>query len=108
MLTEEGHAAPTGDKVDITLAASEQERELIKALAAFPEEMRMAARDYDPSYINRYLVSLAGTFHRFYNACRIKGEAADVIAVRLKLAQTTRQVLRNGLGILGVTAPEKM
>jgi len=105
-LADEGHTA--GKSADITLADSAQERELIKALSRFPEEIRMAARDYDPSYINRYLVELSGTFHRFYNACRIKGEAEDVIAVRLKLAETTRQVLRNGLSILGVTAPEKM
>lgn len=106
-LADEGHA-PAAGVVDVALASGEQERELIKALSRFPEELRMAARDYDPSYINRYLVELAGTFHRFYNACRIKGEAEDVIAVRLGLAEATRQVLRNGLGILGVTAPEKM
>ena len=105
-LADEGHAARKD--VDVALANSEQERELIKALSRFPEEIRMAARDYDPSYINRYLVELSGAFHRFYNACRIKGEAADVIAVRLALAEATRRVLANGLGILGVTAPEKM
>ncbi len=107
-LAEEGCAAPEMGSVDITLASADQERELVKALSRFPEEIAMAARDYYPSYINRYLVALAGTFHRFYNACRIKGEAAELIAVRLKLAEATRQVLRNGLGILGVTAPEKM
>ena len=107
-LAEEGCTVPDAEEVDITLASSEQERELIKALSRFPEEVAMAARDYDPSYINRYLVALSGTFHRFYNACRIKGEAAELVAVRLKLAEATRQVLRNGLGILGVTAPEKM
>ncbi|MCR5826656.1 MAG: arginine--tRNA ligase [Oscillospiraceae bacterium] len=106
MLAEEG-CTPRAD-ADLTLASGEQERALIKELAAFPEELRMAARDYDPSYINRYLVSLAGAFHRFYNACRIKGEAEDVAAARLALAEATRRVLRNGLGILGVTAPEKM
>ncbi len=105
-LAEEGHELRDG--ADLSLASSEQERELAKALARFPEEIKMAARDYDPSYINRYLVELAGTFHRFYNACRIKGEAEDIIAARLALAAATRQVLRNGLGILGVTAPEKM
>ena len=107
-LAEEGFVNEEGSEADISLASGEQERELIKALSRFPEEIRMAARDYDPSYINRYLVELAGTFHRFYNACRIKGEAENVIAVRLKLAEATRQVLRNGLGILGVSAPEKM
>lgn len=105
-LAEDGYTLK--EEVDISLANSEQERELLKALAAFPEEVRMAARDYDPSYINRYLVSLAGTFHRFYNACRIKGEADDVIAVRLALAEATRWVIGNGLDILGIVAPEKM
>ena len=105
-LADEGYTARAD--ADITLADSAQERELIKALSRFPEEIKMAARDYDPSYINRYLVELSGAFHRFYNACRIKGEAADVIAVRLALAEATRRVLANGLGILGVTAPEKM
>ena len=105
-LAEEGVAPRAG--ADVSLADSAQEIELIKALARFPEEIKMAARDYDPSYINRYLVELAGTFHRFYNACRIKGEAEDVAAARLALAKAVQQVLRNGLGILGVTAPEKM
>ena len=105
-LAEEGVSAPSD--ADVSLLSLEQERALVKALAAFPEELKTAARDYDPSYINRYLVELAGTFHRFYNACRIRGEAADVAAARLALAEATRQVLRNGLGILGVSAPEKM
>ena len=105
-LADEGYTARAD--ADITLADSAQERELVKALSRFPEEIKTAARDYDPSYINRYLVELSGAFHRFYNACRIKGEAADVIAVRLALAEATRRVLANGLGILGVTAPEKM
>ena len=105
-LADEGFSARAD--ADITLANSAQERELVKALSRFPEEIKTAARDYDPSYINRYLVELSGAFHSFYNACRIKGEAADVIAVRLALAEATRRVLANGLGILGVTAPEKM
>ena len=81
---------------------------LIKALSQYPEELHLAARDYDPSRINRYLVSLAGDFHRFYNACRIKGEEPGVLSARLKLADSVRAVLANGLGLLGVTAPEKM
>ena len=82
--------------------------DLIKALSQYPEELHLAARDYDPSRINRYLVSLAGDFHRFYNACRIKGEEPGVLSARLKLADSVRAVLANGLGLLGVTAPEKM
>ena len=107
-LAEEGYTAPKAADINISLARSEQEQALIKELSLFSEEIRMAARDYDPSYINRYLVRLAAAFHRFYNACRIKGEADDIIAVRLKLAEATKQVLANGLGILGLNAPEKM
>lgn len=58
--------------------------------------------------INRYLVELAGEFHRFYSACRIKGETPALLAARLKLADSVRSVLANCLGLLGVTAPEKM
>ena len=60
---------------------------------------RLAARDYDPSRINRYLTELAGDFHRFYNACRIKGEEPAILAARLKLADSVRSVLANGLGL---------
>ena len=72
------------------------------------DEIRAAARDYDPSRINRYLVELAGDFHRFYGACRIKGEEPAVLAARLKLADSVRSVLANCLNLLGVTAPTKM
>ncbi len=54
------------------------------------------------------LVELAGCFHRFYNACRIKGEEPALLAARLKLADATRLILKNGLQLLGVDAPEKM
>ena len=73
-----------------------------------PEEIHLAARDYDPSRINRYVTELAARFHRFYNVCRIKDAEPLVRAARLKLADATRCVLEIGLGIIGVTAPEKM
>ena len=94
--------------VDMSLLSGETEKALIKQLSQFCEEVRLAARDYDPSHINRYLQELAACFHRFYNACRIKGEAPEVMAARLKLADDTRVVLRNGLKLIGVDAPEKM
>ena len=107
-MADEGRSVPAADKADLSLLSGEQERALIKELANFSEEIRMAARDYDPSYINHYLMRLAGAFHRFYNACRIKGEADDVANARLLLAAATRQVLANGLTILGLSKPEKM
>ena len=107
-LGEEGEKVPQAGDVDAALMGTAEELALMKALAQFPEELHLAARDFDPSRINRYLVALAGDFHRFYNACRIKGEEQGVLSARLKLADTVRAVLANGLGLLGVSAPEKM
>ena len=107
-LAEEGATVPAARDMDAGQMTTPEELALMKALAQFPEEIHLAARDYDPSRINRYLVSLAGDFHRFYNACRIKGEEQAVLAARLKLADTVRSVLANGMGLLGVSAPEKM
>ena len=107
-LAQEGHAVPAAGDIRADLLTSEEETALIRALAKFPEEIHAAARDYDPSRINRYLTDLAGDFHRFYGACRIKGEEDALLQARLKLADSVRAVLANGLGLLGVTAPEKM
>ena len=107
-LAEEGAKVPAAAEVDASLMAAAEELALVKSLAQYPEELHLAARDYDPSRINRYLSALAGDFHRFYNACRIKGEESAVLSARLKLADTVRAVLANGLKLLGVSAPEKM
>ena len=107
-LAAEGCAVPQAGAVDAALLSGETEIALIKQLALFCEELRLAARDYDPSHINRCLVELAGCFHRFYTACRIKGEEPAVLAARLKLADSARSVLKNGLALLGVEAPERM
>ncbi len=107
-LAGEGYAVPAMDGVDASLLSGEAEIALIKQISLFCEELRLAARDYDPSHINRYLVDLAGCFHRFYTACRIKGEEPTLLAARLKLADASRMVLKNGLKLLGVDAPEKM
>lgn len=107
-LAEAGHAVPAAGEIDAALLETEQERALIKQIAVLPEEIRLAARDYDPSRINRYAIELAARFHRFYNACRIKDAEADILSARLKLADTTRQVLENAMAIIGVDAPEKM
>jgi len=107
-LGEEGVQVPAQAEVDMSLLTGETEKALIKQIAQFCEEIKLAARDYDPSHINRYLQELAGCFHRFYTACRIKGEEPGVMAARLKLADDTRVVLKNGLKLIGVDAPEKM
>ena len=107
-LGEEGVAVPEQARVDMSLLTGETERALMKQIAQFSEIIKLAARDYDPSYINRYLQELAACFHRFYTACHIRGEEAEVRDARLKLADDTRIVLRNGLKLIGVDAPEKM
>ena len=61
------------------MLSAPEEKALIKQLAQYPVVVQLAARDYDPSFINRYLTELAAAFHKFYNACRIKGEAENVL-----------------------------
>ena len=107
-LAQEGFTVKPMSEIDVSKLSAEPEEELIKQLSILPEEIKMAARDYDPSKINRYLVDLAAKFHRFYNACRIKGEEPELLSARLKLADTVRAVLAIALGVIGVSAPEKM
>ena len=96
------------ETADLSLLSGEAEKALIKQIAQYCEEIKLAARDYDPSHINRCLQELAACFHRFYTSCRIRGEEPQVAAARLKLADDTRMVLKNGLKLIGVDAPEKM
>ena len=107
-MAEDGVAVPAASEVDPTLLTQPEEKALMKALSELPEEIRLAARDYDPSRINRYLVELSGSFHRFYNTCRCMVDDPALRDARLKLADTTRAVIAAGLELLGVTAPEKM
>ena len=107
-LAAEGHPVPAAEGVDPALLSAPQELELLKQLAVFPEEILLAARDYDPSRVNRYAVELAARFHRFYNACRIREAEDDVRAARLVLCEATRSVIHTALGVIGVSAPEKM
>ncbi len=107
-LEAEGYTVPAAADVDFSLLGDDTEIALIKQLAVYCEAVRLAARDYDPSHINRYLTELAAAFHKFYNACRIKGEEDSVLRARLKLADTVRSVLRNGMALIGCSAPEKM
>ena len=107
-MREEGVTVPAQREVDMTLLSGETEKALIKQMAQFCEEIRLAARSYDPSHINRSLQELAGCFHRFYTACHIRGEEPKLQAARLKLADGARIVLKNGLRLIGVDEPERM
>ena len=107
-LAAEGYQVKDAADVDFTVLSTPEEKALIKQLAQYPVVVQLAARDYDPSFINRYLIELAAAFHKFYNACRIKGEAENVLLARLKLADTAHAVLKNGMTLIGCSAPEKM
>ena len=107
-LAAEGHNVPNAADVDASLLTVDAELELIKQLAALPEEIRLAARDYDPSRINKYVTELAARFHKFYTVCRIKDAESGVLEARLLLADSVRRVIAVALGIIGVSAPEKM
>jgi len=93
-----------------SLAALTEEREiaLMKRLAEFPEIIDLAAREFAPHQVAYYLRELAGEFHGYYNSTRFLVDDEPVKLARLALAVATRQILRNGLALLGVSAPEKM
>jgi arginyl-tRNA synthetase len=99
---------------DLTLLTHEREGELIRAIGDFPSVVRSAAELREPHRVARYLEDLAGTFHKYYDTkeCRVlpqgDEEVTPLSGARLALYQASRQVLVNGLGMLGVTAPERM
>ena len=105
-MAKENVAAPGADREIIFTRA--EEKELISHLAELPNEIILAAKSYDPSMITKYAIAVATRFHKFYNSCRVKGEAEDVMLSRLALCAATRTVLRNVLAILKVSAPESM
>jgi arginyl-tRNA synthetase len=96
----------------LDLLTHEKEGTLIRNIGEFPRVLKTAAALREPHRVARYLEDLAGDYHRFYDSCRVlpQGDEApnDLHAARLALCNATRQVIANGLGILGVTAPERM
>lgn len=103
--------APSLAQLDLhplTLNANPKTLALIARLAGWPETLRNAADERAPHQVCFYLKDLAADFHGFYNAERVLVPEADVRQARLALITATRQVLRNGLRLLGVSAPEKM
>jgi arginyl-tRNA synthetase len=98
--------------LDPGLLSHEKEGLLLGALGEFPAVVASAAELREPHRVARYLESLAGTYHRFYDNCRVlpmgDEEPTDTHRARLWLCEATRTVLANGLGLLGVSAPERM
>jgi len=100
------------DTRHLEVLGHDREGALIRTLGEFPRVLQSASALREPHRVCRYLEDLAGDYHRFYDACRVlpQGDepAGDLHGARLALCAATRQVIANGLGILGVSAPERM
>lgn len=108
-------AAATGVNFDATAARAfaaklelDAETEILAKLAAYPEIVVRAANNYEPHQVGNYLKELAALFHGWYNENKVLGDDAELTQARLLLSVNVRQVLRNGLELLGVSAPESM
>ncbi|MCV7062824.1 arginine--tRNA ligase, partial [Mycolicibacterium vaccae] len=100
------------DTAHLDLLTHDKEGTLIRNIGEFPRVLQTAANLREPHRVSRYLEDLAGDYHRFYDSCRVlpqgDEEPGDLHAARLALCAATRQVIANGLAILGVSAPERM
>ncbi len=93
---------------ELALLTAPEERELIHHLALYESEIIAAAKDYDPTKITRYVTQTATLFHKFYNACRVKGDDEGLTQARLALCDCTRAVIKNVLTMFNITCPESM
>ncbi len=105
LAAERGLEAATGEASPLT---APEEVALVRKLATFPEVVRGAAAMREPHRIPTYLMETAAEFHRYYHVCRVVGDDAALSRHRLRVCAAARQVLRNGLALLGVSAPERM
>lgn len=97
-----------GDQADLAALVAPDDGKLLKKLTAFPEVVARAAREREPHRITGYLEELALIVHAWYHNCRVLGEPPATEQARLVLARGTRQVLANGLSLLGLRAPDRM
>ncbi|MDY4882841.1 MAG: arginine--tRNA ligase [Anaerovibrio sp.] len=97
-----------GEAPELSLLTDDTEIAIINKLQKYEEEIERAAAEYAPQRIARYAYELAGCFHSFYNQCRILGVEDKLAEARLALVTVTAHAIRHALGILGVSAPERM
>ncbi len=108
LMAQENISVKAASEVNLRLLCEEQEIDLMKLLARFPEEIRAAAISREPSRMTRYVMELAAGFHTFYGACRVKTEDKDLMDARLVLVNAVKTVLKNALTLLSIEAPEHM
>ena len=107
-MESEGVQFAGAEHIDATLLTEPSEMDLIRMLAAFPQEIVMAAEKYDPSRINRFVIDLASAFHRFYGNCRIQGADPALQQARLALCIGVKNAIFNVLTMFKINVPEKM
>jgi arginyl-tRNA synthetase len=105
MTKEEGLEMSTKN---LHLLETDEEQRLLKKLYQYPDEVMLSAENYEPHRICVYLEELAALFHKFYTVCRVIGSPKDLAEARIALIVATKTVLKNGLSLLGVSAPDRM
>jgi len=108
MAADRAMEIPGSDEADLSLLTLSEEIQLIKSVIRFPEIVEGAAKALEPHRVTFYLNELAGIFHSYYNKNRVITDDAALSRARLFLMKSVGQVLRNALGMLGVSAPERM
>lgn len=107
-LTEDNITPRTCTDEELMLLTQPEEKELINHLARFADEIVLAAKDYDPTKVTRYVTQTATLFHKFYNACRVKGVEEELMQARLNLCIAVKTVIKNVLDMFNITCPESM
>lgn len=107
-LAEDGITRRNCSAEELSKLNSPEERELIIHISALTNEIVQSAKTYDPARITHYVNELATKFHKFYAACRVKGEDESLTQARLNLCYATGIVIKNMLDMLKINAPEKM
>ena len=96
------------DNPDFSLLVLPEERDLMKKLSAFCDTLAVCEKTMSPHHFTVYLMELADNYHKFYEKCRVLSENSALTSARLKLLEAVVIIIKNGLGLLGVSTPEKM
>ena len=107
-LAESGITQRACTDEELALLTAPEEIELINKLASLTGEIITSAKTYDPARVTHYVYETATLFHKFYNACRVKGEDESLMQARLALCVATKTVIENVLTMFKITAPESM
>ena len=107
-LESEGIKNNAANLDELMLLTAPEERELILHIAALTDEIIASAKAYDPAKITHYVQELATKFHKFYSACRVKGEDEKLTQARLSLCAASATTIKNVLSLMKINAPEKM